>query len=163
MSVTGRRPSDLIHALEAAIEGVTLRGDTIEVTFNLAADDEDIAVGPRECIDGGFNILYEDGQTIQGVAAPESIGGQVQFKWAHRFTLEFAYDVSGCKPELLRIDRIKIMELAIDLIQQKLNPETGRQYAVSSFQASRAKRHPVNRAFYVQRIMFSVNDYWRRV
>ena len=148
--------------LENALQGAVLRGETIEFTLNLAGDEENVGIGARELIDGGFNVLYDDGQTLT-MSTPETIGGQVQFKWSARFVLEFAYDVTGCRPELVRVDRTRIMEQAVDLVQLKLNPAEGRQYAVTNFQLRRAQRLPVNRGFYVQQIYFTVSDYWRRI
>lgn len=162
MSVVGRKPSELRRALIAALEGTSIQGTRLEVNLHRAAA-KDVGLGPVEHVDGGFSVIFAGGDTIPGVAAPEEMGGQVQFKWNVRFSVDFAYRVEGIDNAVVDDDELPLAEGMMDLIQAKLNPATGKQWAVQSFRLEPVFRHPVNRAFYVQRISFSVNDYWRRV
>lgn len=162
MSVTGRRPSDFRRAVIVALDGQELRSPNFVVQLHRAANSKDLAIGPREHIDGGFSVQFQGGDTIPGASTPESIGGQVQFKWACRFTVDFAYIVEGIEDAIVDDNELPLAEAMVDLVQLKLNPATGAQWAVQAFRLDPVVRHAVNRSVYVQRIVLSVNDYWRR-
>lgn len=161
MSVTGRKPSDLRRALVAALDGASITGTNLQVNLHRSAA-KDVGLGPVEHVDGGFSVMFGGGDTVPGLATPNDMGGQVQFKWSVRFSVDFAYLVEGLDNAVVDDDELPLAEGMVDLIQKKLNPADGKQWAVQSFRIEPVFRHPVNRAFYVQRISFGVADYWRR-
>ena len=163
-----RVPSDIQSALNLALDGVTIVGEftggSLSVTFNPAEDDADAGIGAYEAVDGGFLVQYQGGSTYAGESQGYSTGagGQRRMHWSHTFSVEFCYAVAGVPGDRLQQAKLKLMEKTVDLLEAKLNPPDGAQYAVTSERLQPPIRHPRSTGFYLQRIEITLTEHWRR-
>lgn len=162
MSADGWTVDGLQSALLACLVGQTLTGTYItSVTLTESDDDQDPALAPVDCADGGVVVRYMDGSST-GTSLPSTSGGTAQRVWSHPFQVRVGINVDGVEGQRLRVDMLAFARQIINAIEAGVEPSSGTNYNIERITLARPKRHPSAQGFYLIEVGVTFRELWAR-